>query len=101
LPKEAWKSVDAGKTVLLKAEGVEIIVSEGRVGMEQDYYKAAGVDPAQRKIVVVKSAQAHRASFESIAKLIIEVDTPGSVSPSYMGLIFKNVPRPVFPLDPI
>ncbi|MDH5688495.1 MAG: M81 family metallopeptidase [Candidatus Bathyarchaeota archaeon] len=101
LPKDAWGSADVGKTVLLKAEGVEIIVSEGRVGMEQDYYKAAGVDPAQRKIVVVKSAQAHRASFESIAKLIVEVDTPGSVSPSYRGLIFKNVPRPVFPLDSI
>jgi microcystin degradation protein MlrC len=101
LPKDAWRSADVGKTALLEAEGVEIIVSEGRVGMEQDYYKAAGVDPAQRKIVVVKSAQAHRASFESIAKLIIEVDTPGSVSPSYRGLTFKNIPRPVFPLDPI
>jgi len=101
LPKDAWRSADVGKTALLKAEGVEIIVSEGRVGMEQDYYKAAGVDPAQRKIVVVKSAQAHRASFESIAKLIVEVDTPGSVSPGYRGLTFKNIPRPVFPLDPI
>jgi len=101
LPKDAWRSADVGKTALLEVEGVEIIVSEGRVGMEQDYYKAAAVDPAQRKIVVVKSAQAHRASFESIAKLIIEVDTPGSVSPSYRGLTFKNIPRPVFPLDPI
>jgi len=99
LPKDAWRSADVGKTALLEAEGVEIIVSEGRVGMEQDYYKAAGVDPAQMKIVVVKSAQAHRASFESIAKLIIEVDTPGSVSASYRGLTFKNIPRPVFPLD--
>lgn len=101
LPKEAWKRVDVGKTALLEVDGIEIIVSEGRVGMEQDYYKAAGVDPAQRKIVVVKSHQAHRASFESIAKEIIEVDTPGAVSPSYKGLTFKNIPRPVFPLDAI
>ncbi|MEM2875832.1 MAG: MlrC C-terminal domain-containing protein, partial [Candidatus Bathyarchaeia archaeon] len=101
LPKEAWKRVDVGKTALLEVGGIEVIVSEGRVGMEQDYYKSAGVDPAQRKIVVVKSHQAHRASFERIAKQIIEVDTPGSTSPSYRGLTFKNIPRPVFPLDPI
>jgi len=34
--------------------------------MERDYYKAAGVDTAERKIVE-ESAQAHRASFEGIA----------------------------------
>ncbi|MEM1989296.1 MAG: M81 family metallopeptidase [Candidatus Bathyarchaeia archaeon] len=101
LPKEAWKRADVGKTALLEVDGIEIIVSEGKVGMEQDYYKAAGVDPSQRKIVIVKSHQAHRASFESIAKRIIEVDTPGSTSPSYKGLTFKNIIRPVFPLDPI
>ena len=101
LPKEYWKKANVGKTALLEVDGVEIIVSEGRVGMEQDYYKCAGVDPSQRKIVVVKSHQAHRASFESIAKRIIEVDTPGCTSPSYKGLTFKNVSRPVFPLDPI
>jgi len=101
LPKEAWKAVDVGRTAVLETGGIEIIISEGRVGMEQDYYKAAGVDPAQRKIVVVKSHQAHRASFERIAYRIIEVDTPGSTSPSYRGLTLKNVPRPVFPLDPI
>ncbi|MBS7627379.1 MlrC C-terminal domain-containing protein, partial [Candidatus Bathyarchaeota archaeon] len=101
LPKEAWRSADVGRTALLQVNGIEIIVSEGRVGMEQDYYKAVGVDPSERKIVVVKSHQAHRASFERIAKEIIEVDTPGSTSPSYRGLIFKNVPRPVFPLDPL
>jgi len=101
LPKEAWKSVDVGRTAVLETNGIEIIISEGRVGMEQDYYKAAGIDPAQRKIVVVKSHQAHRASFERIAYRIIEVDTPGSTSPSFRRLRLKNVPRPVFPLDPI
>ncbi len=101
LPREAWKVVDVGKTALLEVDGIEIIVSEGRVGMEQDYYKAVGIDPSQRKIIIVKSHQAHRASFERIAKRIIEVDTPGVTSPSYKGLTFKNIPRPIFPLDPI
>ena len=101
LPKDSWRHVDVGRTAVLETDGIEIIISEGRVGMEQDYYKAAGIDPSQRKIVVVKSHQAHRASFERIAYKIIEVDTPGSTSPSFKGLTFRNIPRPVFPLDPI
>ena len=96
-----WKVVDVGKTALLQVDGIEIMVSEGRVGMEQDYYKAVGIDSSQRKIVIVKSHQAHRVSFERIAKQIIEVDTPGVTSPSYKGLTFKNIPRPIFPLNPI
>jgi microcystin degradation protein MlrC len=101
LPKEAWKQADVGRMALLKTDGIEIIVSEGKVSMERDYYKAAGVDPSERKIVVVRSAQAHRASFEGISKEIIEVDTPGPCSAIYRGLIFKNVERPIFPLDEI
>lgn len=53
--------------------------------MERDYYKAAGVDPAERKIVE-ESAQAHRASFEGTAKGITEVDNPGLTSVSYRGI---------------
>ncbi|MGQ9680341.1 MAG: M81 family metallopeptidase [Candidatus Bathyarchaeia archaeon] len=101
LPREAWSKGYAGRTVLLKAESVEIIISEGRVGMERDYYKSVGVDPEERKIVVVKSAQAHRASFEGIAQKIIEVDTPGPTSASYKGLNFRNIKRPIWPLDPL
>jgi microcystin degradation protein MlrC len=101
LPKEAWKKADVGRMALLKTNGIEIIVSEGKVSMERDYYKAAGVDPSERKIVVVRSAQAHRASFEGISKEIIEVDTPGPCSAIYRGLIFKNIERPIFPLDKI
>jgi microcystin degradation protein MlrC len=101
LPKEAWKKADVGRMALLKTNGIEIIVSEGKVSMERDYYKAAGVDPSERKIVVVRSAQAHRASFEGISNEIIEVDTPGPCSAIYRGLVFKNIKRPIFPLDKI
>ncbi|KON31496.1 hypothetical protein AC482_00460 [miscellaneous Crenarchaeota group-15 archaeon DG-45] len=101
LPKEDWRSADVGRMALLKTENIEIIVSERRVSMERDFYKAVGVDPGERKIVVVKSAQAHRASFEGLAKEIIEVDTPGVGSAIYRGLTFQNIPRPIWPLDPI
>jgi microcystin degradation protein MlrC len=81
------------RMALLSTGAIDVIVSEGKTGMERDFYKAIGVDPAERKIVVVKSHQAHRASFEPIAKRIIEVDTPGITSPLFRGLTLRNPPK--------
>jgi len=39
-----------GRTAVLEANGIEIIICEDRVGMEQDFYKAAGIDPAQKRL---------------------------------------------------
>jgi len=91
--KDGGEMADVGRMALLSTGLVDVIVSEGKVAMERDYYKAAGVDPSERKIVVVKSHQAHRASFEPIAQRIIEVDTPGITSPLFRGLTLKYPPR--------
>ena len=91
--EDGGETANAGRMALLSTGMVDVIVSEGKVAMERDYYKAAGVDPSERKIVVVKSHQAHRASFEPIARRIIEVDTPGITSPLFRGLPLKNPPR--------
>jgi len=84
------------RMALLSTGAIEAIVCEGKVGMDRDFYKAVGVDPAERKIVVVKSHQAHRASFEPIAKRIIEVDTPGITNPVFRGLTLRNPPHGVY-----
>jgi ParB/RepB/Spo0J family partition protein len=96
-----WLQASVGRLAVVQVGSVEIILTEGRVGMERDFYKAAGIDPAERKIVVVKSQQAHRVSFESIAARIIEVDTPGVTSLHYSKEFYSGIPRQVFPLTEI
>ena len=66
------------------------------------YFRAAGIEPRDRQIVVVQSAHLFRAVFEvqeRIPKMIIEVDTPGITSPNATRFTYYNVPRPIFPLD--
>lgn len=66
------------------------------------YFRAAGIEPRDRRIVVVQSAHLFRAAFEvqeRIPRMIIEVDTPGITSPNTTRFTYRNVPRPIFPLD--
>ena len=66
------------------------------------YFRAAGIDPRDRRIIVVQSAHLFRAAFEvqeRIPKMIIEVDTPGITSPNTTRFTYEHVRRPIFPLD--
>ena len=66
------------------------------------YFRAAGIEPRDRRIIVVQSAHLFRAAFEvreRIPKMIIEVDTPGITSPNTTRFTYQHVPRPIFPLD--
>jgi microcystin degradation protein MlrC len=65
-----------------------------------EFYRHIGIEPTKRKILVVKSGVHFRASHESIARKIIEVDAPGLNSPRLAGFTFKKIQRPIFPLDP-
>jgi microcystin degradation protein MlrC len=60
-----------------------------------------GIEPSEKKILVVKSAHLFRHYFEPMAKMIIEVDTPGITSPNLSRFTFQKVRRPIFPLDDI
>jgi microcystin degradation protein MlrC len=58
-----------------------------------------GINPSEKKFLVVKSSVHYRASHEPIASEIMELDTPGLTSPRLAGFGFKNIRRPIFPLD--
>ena len=89
-----------GKTAVIECGGIEIIVNEKRTQpLDPEVARAVGIDPAQRKIVVVKSAVHYRAAYEPIAAEIIEVDGPGLSSPNLARFNFKHIRRPVFPID--
>jgi len=71
-----------GRTVVLKVDDIDVILTEIRVQpTDLEQYRAFGIEPTDKKIIAVKSAVHFRAVHEPIAKEIIEVDTPG-----FMGL---------------
>ncbi len=89
-----------GRTVVLDADGIEIIVAERRMqALDAEMFRRAGIEPTEKKIIVLKSAVHFKASFGPMAKKIIDVDTPGYHTMNLLSLNFKNISRPIYPLD--
>jgi microcystin degradation protein MlrC len=77
------------------------MVSEERMEpFDLGVFRHAGIEPTQKKYLLVKSRQHFRAAFEPIAKHIVEVAGPGVCSSDYDLFPFKNLRRPIYPLDP-
>lgn len=89
-----------GRTAVVQSGGVEVILNERRFQpLDPEVPRSVGIDPVHRKIVVVKSSVHYRAAYEPLAGEIVEVDGPGLSSPNLDRFEFKNIRRPVFPLD--
>jgi microcystin degradation protein MlrC len=92
--------INMGGAAVLEAGQVRILVTERRVWTNDPaLYRAAGLEPEEAQIVVVKSPNLFRASYEAMASRIILVDGPGTSTSNYRRLPFSRIPRPMFPLD--
>jgi microcystin degradation protein MlrC len=92
--------VRLGPSALLAVDGLLIIVISARTAPnDAEIFRHMGIDPAKKKILVVKSRGHFRASYEPLSKEIVEVDCPGMASPNLTWFTYHNVPRPLWPLD--
>lgn len=98
--KEAFRQEHVGPRVVLRiADRTDVIFSSETTGKDRDFFRSAGIVFEEKQIVVVKSNQAHRASFDPIVAATINLDTPGVSTVHYDDLPFRMLPRPMFPLD--
>jgi microcystin degradation protein MlrC len=92
-----------GRCVILEIggpDGIELMLTEHRAHPNDlQYFRAFGIEPTQRQILVLKSAAHYRAAFDPIAAETIEVDAPGITSPRLERYHYKNIRRPIYPLD--
>ena len=89
-----------GRTVVLDADGIEIIVAERRMqALDAEMFRRVGIEPTEKKIIVLKSAVHFKASYGPMAKKILDVDTPGYHTMNFESLNFRNISRPIYPLD--
>jgi microcystin degradation protein MlrC len=89
-----------GPTAVLDVNDVKVILISLRwQTLDPEMIRVVGIDPTAEKIVVVKSSVHYRAAFEPLAHAVIEVDAPGLSTSNLARFTFKNVRRPIFPLD--
>ncbi len=99
-PMGAGVKHDMGKTVVLDINDILLVLTEKRYQItDLQFYRSLGIEPTDKQILCVNSSVHYRAAHDPIAKKIIEVDTPGIASPRLAGYPWKNLKRPVFPLD--
>jgi microcystin degradation protein MlrC len=89
-----------GPSAVLRVDGIEIlIVTIAAQILDLQQFKAFGIEPERKRVVALKSMQHFRAAFEPIAGQIVICDSGALCTLHYERLPYRNVPRPIFPLD--
>ena len=58
---------------------------------EADFFRHLGLEPANQRLLLIKSRGHFRAAFEPIASRIIEVDAPGAATPNLEHYHYKKL----------
>jgi microcystin degradation protein MlrC len=90
-----------GQTALLEIQSRNLLVlnSERHPPFSLGQLTCLGIEPERQRILVVKAAVAYKAAYGPIAGMIIEVDTPGLTAVNPTRFTYRNIRRPMFPLD--
>ena len=88
-----------GDAVWVRAEGgLDLVLNTVRTQVfHPDAFDAVGLDPASKKIVVVKSTQHFHAGFAPIAKEILYVAAPGAIAPDFAAIPYTKLAKPYWP----
>lgn len=70
----------------------------GVAGNLPDVYRAMGIEPANYKLVVLKTASNFQ-YFAPITSKVIRADTRGPAQSDVFTLPWTRLPRPVYPLE--
>jgi microcystin degradation protein MlrC len=99
-PYMTGQRVPMGDVAIVDCGGLKLVLTGERVmPFDADHWTVLGLRPEREKILCVKGAKAWRAGFGAMAAKEIFVDTPGPTPSNVKRLPYRNVKRPVFPLD--
>ena len=92
-----------GDCAAIKVGGVEVVLITNRTqALGLELFRNLGIEPTQRKIVVVKSTNHFMAAFGPIAAKVIYIDGDGPISAATTARCpTRKVARPIWPLDEV
>jgi microcystin degradation protein MlrC len=101
--KGPWNTgirVNFGRTVVLSIGTIDLLLSEGRQSPnDPEVFRRNGMEPTEYRILALKAKNHFRAGFKDIVTKVIPLDAPGVASLALGTFPYRNIPRPVFPLD--
>lgn len=94
--------IDMGRSALVQAGSVTILITSiPTPPFDLGQWRSLGVQPEELKVIGIKAAVAHRQAYDPIASSMHWIDTPGPCTHNSKDLPYKNIRRPVYPLDPM
>ncbi len=93
--------LDMGPTAAVTVGGVTVVLGSRRFqNYDRMFFKVAGIDPATKSVLAVKSSQHFRAAYAPLASEIVVVDEGGGImSTNFKALAYEHARRPIYPLD--
>lgn len=99
-PMAGGNIAELGRTALIGIGGVRVIVTSRKMqAYDQALFRHLGVEPAEQKILALKSSVHFRADFQPIAAAVLVVAAPGPVVGDPATLPFRHL-RPGLRLRP-
>ena len=91
-----------GDVAAVRIDGVDVLLHTERAQtFGPDGLETLGITPADKRLIVVKSAQHFHRHFSAIASLILYCNAPGGRSIDFASLPYRKLKRPIWPLDDI
>jgi len=100
-PMAAGTQQEMGHAVVLDTGRVEIVLFSRHVEpFDVNTLLAVGIDPMQKRYVMLKSRIHWRAGMSHLAKAVVECAGVGVCTSDYGQHKFERLRRPIYPLDP-
>ena len=91
-----------GPSVVFQTGGVQVVVISNHVEPHDlAAFTAVGIAPQTLGFLMLKSRVHWRAGLKQLAHAVVECAGTGVCTSDYAALAFKNVRRPIYPLDPM
>ena len=91
---------DMGHAVVLDTGRVELVLFSRHVEpFDINTLLSVGIDPLQKRYVMLKSRIHWRAGMANVASAVVECAGVGVCTSDYSQHDFKNLRRPIYPID--
>ena len=99
-PMARGVQMDMGPAVVLDTGPIEIVLISRHIEpSDLNCLLSLGIDPMQKRYVMLKSRIHWRAGLGTMAKAVVDCAGVGVCTSDYGQLEFKKVRRPIYPLD--
>jgi microcystin degradation protein MlrC len=85
---------------VLTQDNVHLVVAEHPASQWRPaFYRNLGEEPSDARVIQIKSPMGYRAAYAGIFDEVILVDAPGAATPDLASLPWRQLPRPIYPVD--